>query len=181
MLDQTSIYSKFLAAKIKKDENPKGEEINVSDTASQSSNNLKRKRENDTAEGEKVKFLHFFSFNFFLISYKISIIKDSKKQRSQMSQPKLVVGGTLRDYQIKGVEWLISLYENGLNGILADEMGLGKTIQCISFLAHLTEKGIPGPFLIVAPLSTLGNWVREFKTYSIKAFLFFFLTFKKII
>ena len=28
-----------------------------------------------------------------------------------------------------GVDWLISLYENGLNGILADEMGLGKTIQ----------------------------------------------------
>jgi len=32
------------------------------------------------------------------------------------------VGGELRDYQLKGVEWLASLYENGLNGILADEM-----------------------------------------------------------
>ena len=31
--------------------------------------------------------------------------------------------------QVDGVQWLISLYENGLNGILADEMGLGKTIQ----------------------------------------------------
>ena len=41
-------------------------------------------------------------------------------------QPTLVTGGVLRDYQLAGVEWLISLWENGLNGILADEMGLGK-------------------------------------------------------
>ena len=41
-------------------------------------------------------------------------------------QPKLVTGGVLRDYQLAGVEWMVSLYENGLNGILADEMGLGK-------------------------------------------------------
>jgi ATP-dependent DNA helicase len=41
-------------------------------------------------------------------------------------QPKLVTGGILRDYQLAGVEWMVSLYENGLNGILADEMGLGK-------------------------------------------------------
>jgi ATP-dependent DNA helicase len=40
-------------------------------------------------------------------------------------QPSLVTGGVLKDYQLAGVEWLISLYENGLNGILADEMGLG--------------------------------------------------------
>jgi ATP-dependent DNA helicase len=37
--------------------------------------------------------------------------------------------GSLRDYQLKGVKWLISLYQNGLNGILADQMGLGKTVQ----------------------------------------------------
>lgn len=41
-------------------------------------------------------------------------------------QPRLVTGGILRDYQLAGVEWMVSLYENGLNGILADEMGLGK-------------------------------------------------------
>jgi hypothetical protein len=28
----------------------------------------------------------------------------------------------MRDYQIRGLNWLISLYENGINGILADEM-----------------------------------------------------------
>ena len=41
-------------------------------------------------------------------------------------QPALVTGAKLRDYQLAGVQWMISLYENGLNGILADEMGLGK-------------------------------------------------------
>ena len=28
----------------------------------------------------------------------------------------------MRDYQIRGLNWMISLYENGINGILADEM-----------------------------------------------------------
>ena len=32
----------------------------------------------------------------------------------------------MRDYQLKGVRWLIALYQNGLNGILADQMGLGR-------------------------------------------------------
>lgn len=50
---------------------------------------------------------------------------DSPKQYS-FRQPELVTGATLRDYQLAGVQWMISLYENGLNGILADEMGLGK-------------------------------------------------------
>lgn len=30
--------------------------------------------------------------------------------------------GKMRDYQVRGLNWLISLYENGINGILADEM-----------------------------------------------------------
>lgn len=81
-------------------------------------------------------------------------------------QPKLVSGGTMRSYQLEGLEWLTSLYENGLNGILADEMGLGKTIQTISFLAFLREKGVYGPFLIAAPLSTTMNWVEEVQKWT---------------
>lgn len=81
-------------------------------------------------------------------------------------QPALVTGGTMRSYQLEGLEWLISLYENGLNGILADEMGLGKTIQTIAFLAFLREKATYGPFLIAAPLSTTTNWVDEFNKWT---------------
>jgi len=43
-------------------------------------------------------------------------------------QPKLIKGGTLKSYQLIGLNWMVSLYNNNLNGILADEMGLGKTI-----------------------------------------------------
>lgn len=89
-------------------------------------------------------------------------------------QPKAVTGGIMRGYQLEGLYWLRSLYENGLNGILADEMGLGKTIQTISFLAFLREMKSFGPFLIVAPLSTLTNWIEEFERFtpSIKTLLY---------
>lgn len=81
-------------------------------------------------------------------------------------QPRLITGATMRGYQLDGVQWLISLYENGLNGILGDEMGLGKTLQVIALLAHLWEMRVCGPFLVVAPLSTIGNWVKEFARFA---------------
>lgn len=92
--------------------------------------------------------------------------KDEKLDLSSVDQGKLeLVGtpaafhGTLKEYQIKGLRWLNNLFEQGINGILADEMGLGKTIQAIALLSHISEhKGIWGPFLIVAPNSTLYNW-----------------------
>lgn len=69
------------------------------------------------------------------------------------TQPSILVGGTLKEYQLKGLQWMISLYNNNLNGILADEMGLGKTIQTISLITHLIErKKQNGPFLVIVPL-----------------------------
>jgi SWI/SNF-related matrix-associated actin-dependent regulator of chromatin subfamily A member 5 len=73
------------------------------------------------------------------------------------------IHGELRDYQIAGLNWLVSLHENGISGILADEMGLGKTLQTISFLGYLRfVRDIPGPHLVAVPKSTLDNWKREF-------------------
>lgn len=73
------------------------------------------------------------------------------------------VHGEMRDYQVAGLNWLISLHDNGISGILADEMGLGKTLQTIAFLGYLRfVKHITGPHLIVVPKSTLDNWKREF-------------------
>ncbi|CAE6466482.1 unnamed protein product [Rhizoctonia solani] len=77
--------------------------------------------------------------------------------------PSYVKGGTMRSYQVQGLNWMTALHHNGLNGILADEMGLGKTLQTISFLGYLKHiKDIPGPHLVVVPKSTLQNWAREF-------------------
>lgn len=70
----------------------------------------------------------------------------------------------MRNYQLDGLNWMISLYETGINGILADEMGLGKTIQTISLIAFLREyKAVNGPHLIIMPKSVVGNWMKEFK------------------
>jgi SWI/SNF-related matrix-associated actin-dependent regulator of chromatin subfamily A protein 2/4 len=78
-------------------------------------------------------------------------------------QASILIGGNLKQYQIHGLEWLVSLYNNNLNGILADEMGLGKTIQTIALITYLMErKKVNGPFLIIVPLSTISNWVNEF-------------------
>ncbi|SMN18982.1 similar to Saccharomyces cerevisiae YBR245C ISW1 Member of the imitation-switch (ISWI) class of ATP-dependent chromatin remodeling complexes [Maudiozyma saulgeensis] len=77
------------------------------------------------------------------------------------------INGQLRPYQIQGLNWLISLHNNGLSGILADEMGLGKTLQTISFLGYLRYiKNISGPFLVIAPKSTLNNWLREINKWT---------------
>lgn len=47
-------------------------------------------------------------------------------------------GAKLREYQLVGLQWMVSLYNNRLNGILADEMGLGKTVQVCCWL-HCTQ------------------------------------------
>jgi SNF2 family DNA or RNA helicase len=63
---------------------------------------------------------------------------------------------TLRPYQRRGLGWLQFLHRLGLGGCLADDMGLGKTPTT---LAHLA--GLPGPHLVVCPLSVVRNWQRE--------------------
>jgi SWI/SNF-related matrix-associated actin-dependent regulator of chromatin subfamily A member 5 len=104
-------------------------------------------------------------------------------------QPTTLGFGQMRDYQLEGLNWMIRLQENGVNGILADgtslqavviscspdfiltlirfcikctEMGLGKTLQSISILVYMLEyKNVSGPHLIVVPKSTLSNWMNE--------------------
>ncbi|KAL1836501.1 hypothetical protein VTJ49DRAFT_5059 [Mycothermus thermophilus] len=79
------------------------------------------------------------------------------------TQPKCMVGGTMRDYQLEGLTWMYEICIQGMSGILADEMGLGKTVQTIALIALLREQeNYLGPHLIVAPLSTLSNWLDEF-------------------
>ena len=82
-------------------------------------------------------------------------------------QPQIMKGGTMRDYQLEGLTWMYEICSQGLSGILADEMGLGKTIQTISLIALLREQeNYLGPHLIIAPLSTLSNWIDEFTKWT---------------
>ena len=74
---------------------------------------------------------------------------------------------TLRPYQEEGLGWLQFLRRHGLGGILADDMGLGKTVQTLAHLALEKQQGrLQKPSLIVAPVSTLGNWQQEVQRFA---------------
>ena len=99
------------------------------------------------------------------------LLKDEKRggqaETTFRESPGFIKGGLMRDYQVAGLNWLVSLHENGISGILADEMGLGKTLQSIAFLGYLRHVcDITGPHLIVVPKSTLDNWNREFTMWT---------------
>ena len=108
------------------------------------------------------------------------------------TMPSCLAGGALLSYQLVGVNWLQSAHAAGTHVILADEMGLGastcepccvdaltvalacfagKTVQAISHLVMTHERARQHgtavmPHLVVAPLSTLRNWQREFATWA---------------
>lgn len=90
------------------------------------------------------------------------------KSRDASKNSRLVAEGIkLKAYQELGVDWLVDSFFNKSGAILADEMGLGKTIQTLAFLSYLkVVEGITGPYLVVVPLSTVGNWVREAKRFT---------------
>ncbi|KAL8947030.1 MAG: hypothetical protein Q9222_006649 [Ikaeria aurantiellina] len=99
------------------------------------------------------------------------LLKDEKRGGKAdtvfRDSPAFVQNGEMRDYQVAGLNWLVSLHENGISGILADEMGLGKTLQTIAFLGYLRHiRDTTGPHLIVVPKSTLDNWKREFTKWT---------------
>jgi ATP-dependent DNA helicase len=144
LLDQTTIYSKFLSEQMEGlDEEKDAERARK-----------KQKKSAKDAPGAKGK--------------KGGGATASGEHEEELSETKKLLPMMtveMRDYQLKGVRWLVALYQNGLNGILADQMGLGKTVQTIGFLSHLRNKGILGPYLILGPLSTLSNWINEFNRF----------------
>eukprot|EP00941_MAST-03F_sp_MAST-3F-sp1_P000145 g145.t1 len=83
-------------------------------------------------------------------------------------QPKTIGSDTLRmrPYQLKGLEWMLHMFDCGMHPILGDEMGLGKTLQTISLLSALKhERKLPGINLIVVPLSVISSWLSEFRKW----------------
>ncbi|KAI5172558.1 hypothetical protein NEFER03_1633 [Nematocida sp. LUAm3] len=90
----------------------------------------------------------------------------NERETFSFSSSPAYITGTLRDYQIEGLNWLVNMYEMKINCILADEMGLGKTLQTISLLGYLYRiKKNRMPNLLIVPKSTLQNWKNEFKKF----------------
>lgn len=77
------------------------------------------------------------------------------------------LAATLRDYQLRGLDWLVRMTSLGLGGCLADDMGLGKTITLIALHLHRQDvPGAAGPTLVVCPTSLMGNWRREIERFA---------------
>ena len=98
-------------------------------------------------------------------------VQSNPKTRSPFTpmreQPSYVKHGQLREFQIKGLNFLAYNWSKSKNVILADEMGLGKTVQTVSFMNWLRhERGQQGPFLVVVPLSTVPAWADTFDNWT---------------
>ncbi|KAL2081838.1 hypothetical protein ACEWY4_021656 [Coilia grayii] len=119
----------------------------------------------EEAKDSRSASLHVASISGSGFGESYSLSNPSIRAEEDIPQP-TIFNGKLKGYQLKGMNWLANLYEQGINGILADEMGLGKTVQSIALLAHLAERdNIWGPFLIISPASTLNNWHQEFSRF----------------
>ena len=111
---------------------------------------------------------------FYKREQRAPVIPSKQKRVKRTLDSSLIEGdspsfpaGALRDYQWEGVRWLLFNWSQRRNSILADEMGLGKTIQTAGFLQLLKRfQGLTGPFLVVAPLSTIVNWQRELDAWT---------------
>ncbi|GAA0451455.1 DEAD/DEAH box helicase [Streptomyces stramineus] len=93
-------------------------------------------------------------------------IADPERSQEPLAQP-VALRATLRDYQLRGLDWLHRMTSLGLGGCLADDMGLGKTVTLIAL--HLHRQTLPeaaGPTLVVCPTSLMGNWQREIERFA---------------
>ncbi|KAL0921858.1 hypothetical protein M5K25_008972 [Dendrobium thyrsiflorum] len=178
LLTQTQLYSEFLLEKM--------EDITFSGLGNQTeadvSNGKKAGRgqkrkatgQYNTRKARTAVAAMLTRSNECIAPEDANLTEEERVEKEQRQLIPLMTGGKLKIYQVKGVKWLISLWQNGLNGILADQMGLGKTIQTIGFLAHLKGNGLDGPYMVIAPLSTLSNWVNEVSRFvpSMKAIIY---------
>ncbi|CAJ1930102.1 unnamed protein product [Sphenostylis stenocarpa] len=172
LLTQTKLYSEFLLEKMDDialtvGEQEKVEELEGNPSAKKGrGSKRKAASQYNTRKAKKAvaAMLTRSKEGDGIVDMKMTEEERVKKEQDELMP--LLTGGHLKPYQLKGVKWLISLWQNGLNGILADQMGLGKTIQTIGFLSHLKAKGLDGPYMIIAPLSTLSNWVNEISRFA---------------
>lgn len=157
LVDQSRLYSQFLASSLQ-DLPPRSKDENVIEDVEEEEEEAIKHSAKSNRPSKRAKRGDREA------SIKSRKTSDGSKPISK-DQPRSVIV-PLHAHQISALKWQIMLYQNGLNGILADEMGLGKTLEVISFLAFLIENEVKGPFLVVAPLSTIGNWRSEIERFA---------------
>ncbi|WOL16984.1 ATP-dependent DNA helicase DDM1 [Canna indica] len=165
LLTQTQLYSEFLLEKMEDITFSKTEDhVEAEDEPTGKKERGRKRKPTTTYNNRKAKTAvraMLTRSQEEMTSEDANMTEAQRTEKEQAELVPLMTGGKLKSYQIRGVKWLISLWQNGLNGILADQMGLGKTIQTLGFLAHLKGNNLHGPYMIIAPLSTLSNWVNE--------------------
>ncbi|OQR81503.1 chromodomain protein, partial [Thraustotheca clavata] len=125
----------------------------------------------DVTDDRKIATFHRYNHPPMIENAPRSFFEDVRPPPTDWAKyqetPKYNDANTLRSYQLEGLNWMVFCWYNRRNCILADEMGLGKTIQATVMLEHLRQhEHIRGPFLVVAPLATLGNWKREIESWT---------------
>lgn len=121
------------------------------------------------AEADKYAVQRYFKFAQGAAAHGHHDGEDAKEEPAIeiTAVPSFCNGRTLRPYQLESLQWMVKHWHSNTNCILGDEMGLGKTAQAISVLAFQRQfGGVNGPFLVVAPLTTLGHWQREIETWT---------------
>ncbi|MFE3521205.1 SNF2-related protein [Streptomyces sp. NPDC059161] len=94
-------------------------------------------------------------------------LADPEGDREQPVAQPAALTAQLRDYQLRGLNWLADMTSLGLGGCLADDMGLGKTITLIALHLHRqSDPATAGPTLVVCPTSLMGNWQREIEKFA---------------
>ena len=167
LITQTELYAHFMANKIEQNEDKTEEQILQSLDENKATGRLaeidhydceavKREAYNNASQAVEEHVMKTRAFD-----QEREVKPAPTTTKSARAQAK-IFNGTLKQYQLKGMNWLLDLYDQGINGILADEMGLGKTVQALAMLAHIAENyNIWGPFLVITPASTLHNWQQE--------------------
>ncbi|KAL1138653.1 hypothetical protein AAG570_008715 [Ranatra chinensis] len=174
LITQTELYAHFMSRKLgsastqeqlrilsqlEEESNPRLASIDDYDCELEKDKVRKRVEKAFTAEVARTREFGDFSSQSGCPGNDIKVEEQDKPQPT-------IFRGKLKGYQIKGMTWLVNLYDQGINGILADEMGLGKTVQSIAFLCHIAENySVWGPFLIISPASTLHNWQQEMQRF----------------
>lgn len=94
------------------------------------------------------------------IQSKLALVDEASSLEPQVPP---TLNANLREYQIKGFQWMCRLAHWGGGACLADDMGLGKTLQAIAFMLYRAEQGAS---LVVAPSSVIFNWVNELSRFA---------------